>query len=478
MEGTTLLTANGGVNHVDSYYLANWTGGGTDIGLGMQTGVTLASDVNQSEYASQYPARSNDPTYRRVIVTVTDTQGTPGSQCGFQSPNVSISGTGPTFQYMYAVFCGVNSPYPGGVANSAVMNQITCSNGPITITSGTAGTSTSAYQYGVQSQISAAYPITNWDVVASELTANVCGTPFICECPAGYTKVFQNSTTTAYTESTGVCDDITPPICRKVTCACPPSTVPGSVVTETGTCPDTVPLIYQMVDADASQADPRLCNYFSYDSVSPNFTVGGFWRHNYRCDSFVNYYNKDYPWEIDLISNTGQSVNTVRSFEYQLETYVYKGDPQYNMCGGDKWEDLDYNFDAAIVYNNDQTSGLLVLNNAAYNDPWGNLQYPSIGANNINIEVSKVEHKFRFNQFWDVTNDRGEFTNAEQSIFNTDCNGYIRPLNPINLNYQKSPTQRKKFRHYSNHVILRRNVSQNRKMLLRLNNTKLQLSMR
>jgi hypothetical protein len=478
MEGTTLLTANGGVNHVDSYYLANWTGGGTDIPLGMQTGVTLASDVNQSEYASQYPARSNDPTYRRVIVTVTDTQGTPGSQCAFQSPNVSISGTGPTFQYMYAVFCGVNSPYPGGVANSAVMNQITCSNGPITIQAGTAGTSTSAYQYGVQSTISAAYPITNWDVVASELTANVCGTPFICECPAGYTKVFQNSTTTAYTESTGVCDDITPPICRKVTCACPPSTVPGSVVTETGTCPDTAPLIYQMVDADVSQADPRLCNYFSYEYVSPNFTVGGFWRHNYRCDSFVNFYNNDYPWEIDLISNTGQSVNTVRSFEYQLETYVYKGDPQYNMCGGDKWEDLDYNFDAAIVYNNDQTSGLLVLNNAAYNDPWGNLQYPSIGANNINIEVSKVEHKFRFNQFWDVTNDRGEFTNAEQSIFNTDCNGYIRPLNPINLNYQKSPTQRKKFRHYSNHVILRRNVSQNRKMLLRLNNTKLQLSMR
>jgi len=478
MEGTTLLTANGGIGHVNSYYLANWTSGATNIPLGMQTGVTLASNVSQSEYASQYPARSNDSTYRRVVVTVTDTGGTPGSQCGFQSPNVSISGTGPSFQYMYAVFCGVNSPYPNGQANSPVMNQITCSNGPITITSGTAGTSTSAYQYGIQSQISATYPITNWDVVANELTANVCGTPFICECPAGYTKVFQNSTTTAYTESTGVCDDITPPICRKVTCACPPSTVPGSVVTETGTCPDTVPLIYQMVDADASQADPRLCNYFSYDSVSPNFTVGGFWRHNYRCDSFVNYYNKDYPWEIDLISNTGQSVNTVRSFEYQLETYVYKGDPQYNMCGGDKWEDLDYNFDVAIVYNNDQTSGLLVLNNAAYNDPWGNLQYPSIGANNINIEVSKVEHKFRFNQFWDVTNDRGEFTNAEQSIFNTDCNGYIRPLNSINLNYQKSATQRKKFRHYSNHVILRRNVSQNRKMLLRLNNTKLQLSMR
>ena len=88
-----------------------------------------------------------------------------------------------------------------------------------------------------------------------------------------------------------------------------------------------------------------------------------------------------------------------------------------------------------------------------------------------------------FNQFWDITNDRGEFANSlgiytEQPIFNTYCNGYIRALNSTNLNYNKPATQRKKFRHYSNHVILRKNVSSDRKMLLRLNNTKLQLSMR
>ena len=150
------------------------------------------------------------------------------------------------------------------------------------------------------------------------------------------------------------------------------------------------------------------------------------------------------------------------------------------MCGGDKWEDLDFNFDSAIVYNNDQVSGLLVLTPQPFNNPWGNLNYPIVGLNNIDILVSKVEHKFRFNQFWDITNDRGEFANSsgyytEQSIFNTDCNGYVRPLNTVNLNYDKSPTQRKKFRHYSNQVILRRNVSGNRKMLLKLYNTKLQL---
>ena len=214
------------------------------------------------------------------------------------------------------------------------------------------------------------------------------------------------------------------------------------------------------------------------EATEPSRENGSIWRHNYRCDSFANFYNISYPWEIDIISNTGQNVNTVRSFEYQLETYVYKGDPEYNMCGGDKWEDLEFNFDNAIVYNNDQVSGLLVLNTQPNEDPWGELSYPEVTGNNIQILSSKVEHKFRFNQFWDVTNDRGEFTNAEQSIFDTECNGYIRPLNLININYNKPKLQRKKFRHYSNHVILRRNISGNRKMLLRLNNTKLLLSKR
>ena len=329
------------------------------------------------------------------------------------------------------------------------------------------------YQFG----INAADP-TTFQAVATAIAGSVCGVDYTCDCPAGYTKVFLDPTTSTYTATSGVCDDTTPPVCRKVTCECPTSTVPGSTTTQSGTCPDTAPDIFSIGDPSWENPSPLICNYFYFDSVTPNYNVGGLWRHNVRCDSFANFYGVNYPWEIDMISNTGQQVNTIRSFEYQLETYVYKGDPQYNMCGGDKWEDLDFNFDASIVYNNDQVSGLLKLIPQPFNSPWENLNYPIIGGNNIDILVSKVEHKFRFNQFWDITNDRGEFTNAEQPIFSTSCNGYVRPLNTINLNYSKEATQRKKFRHYSNNVILRRNVSGNRKMLLRLNNTKLLLSQR
>ena len=437
---------------VATWYNANWTGGGTDIPLGMSTAEIR---INQKG-ASELGDRTADPNFRQIIILVTDSTSNPGQVgCPYQSDTVNGNTSGPDDQFVYAMFCGATSSSP----NQVIMNNISCTSGP---------TNTDPYQYGINAS---ANPST-WDAVADAIAGSVCGTAYTCDCPAGYTKVFQDPVTSTYSSPTGTCDDITPPICRKVTCECPPATIPGTVVTELGTCPDTAPGIFNPLPND------KQCNYFFYSGITPNYNVGGFWRHNVRCDSFVNYYTQDYPWEIDLISNTGQSVNTVRSFEYQLETFVYKGDPQYNMCGGDKWEDLDFNFDASIVYNNDQVSGLLVLNPQPYNNPWGNLTYPVVNANNIDVLVSKVEHKFRFNQFWDITNDRGEFTNVEQSIFDTSCNGYVRPLNSTNLNYNKSQTQRKKFRHYSNQIILRRNVSGNRKMLLRLYNTKLQLSMR
>jgi hypothetical protein len=134
--------------------------------------------------------------------------------------------------------------------------------------------------------------------------------------------------------------------------------------------------------------------------------------------------------------------------------------------------------DEAILYNSEQVSGLLRLQLDPKEDPVNALTYPIIGLNDINILYSKVEQKYRFNQFWDITNDRGEFTNSEQQIFDTEINGYIKNLNALNLNYNKPQTERKKFRHYYNNVLLRRNLSNNRKMLLKLANSKLNLSFR
>ena len=221
-------------------------------------------------------------------------------------------------------------------------------------------------------------------------------------------------------------------------------------------------------------------NHFFTTKTDPNPNAdnrGGIWRHNATCNLYANYYGENYPWEVEIIENTGQNVMTLRNVEYQLESYVYKGD-LLNGCGDDRWHDLDYNFDEAIIYNSEQISGLLKLDLHPKEDPYAMIQYPLVNFNDIRILYSKEEQKFRFNQFYDITNDRGEFSGVQNNQFITQVNGYIRDLNSVNLNYNKEEIQHKKFRHYYNKILLRRNFSGNRKMLLKLANTKLNLSAR
>jgi hypothetical protein len=199
-----------------------------------------------------------------------------------------------------------------------------------------------------------------------------------------------------------------------------------------------------------------------------NLGKGDIWRHNHRTDAFANYYGQDYPFEIEFISNTGQQVNTLKSLEYQLECYTYRTD------GLDTYHVLDYNFDHAVITNTEQVSGVLNLNIMPKNNAPALVTYPIVNLGSIDILYSKVEQKYRFNQFWDITRDRGEYTypNVQQPIWNTELNGYIRTLNANNLNYQKPAFQHKKFRHYTSYVLLYRNVSGPVKMLFRLSTNK------
>jgi hypothetical protein len=144
-----------------------------------------------------------------------------------------------------------------------------------------------------------------------------------------------------------------------------------------------------------------------------------------------------------------------------METYIYD-----DNCY-DRFHDLDFNFDEAIIHNSEQCSGLLKLNLSPKNNAPALINYPHVNFADIDILYSKEEQKYRFNQFWDITADRGEYNPiAQRTIFLTEPNGYIRNLNPANLNYTKNSLERKKFRHYKTNVLLRRKHSGNRNMII------------
>jgi hypothetical protein len=228
--------------------------------------------------------------------------------------------------------------------------------------------------------------------------------------------------------------------------------------------------------------DPKTKMWLSFHDWHPNHVIGtndhfytikdrGFWKHNNTCNSFCNYYGVDHPFEVEFPINTGITVNTIKSVEYTLEVLNYSTD-----CI-DPYHVLNANFDYAMLYNTEQNSGLLRLNLKPYS-PVELLKYPKVLSDSIEILYAKEENKYRFNQFWDATKDRGEFTGDQWRMFNTEQNGYRKYLNSTYIDYAKSPLQRKKFRHYGNRLILGKSVSNNLKYNLKVVNTKETLSPR
>ena len=440
---------------IQTYYAPPPTGF-TNICAGTNGGAAVLADKSNSELGD----RSAQPSFKNILIVMTDAlgnnQGGDPQTCGPGGTQVGCQYQNQAGYEVFAAFCDPTSTAIGAGAQN-LLHAISCTqtaNEFIIVANNTTGPNAPS-------------------AVADAITSATCGTDYECERPTGYTLVYPNGVGGEYVLPNGTCDNENPPICRKVECECPPSPFPSGTTTESGTCDD----LFLVGSSTYVNPTPKMCNYFGLETTTPSNVESGLWRHNYRCDLYSNFYGVDYPWEIELIQQTGQAVNTIRSVEYHLESYIYKG-KDHDACNDDRWHDLDFNFDEAILYNSEQVSGLLKLNITPKEQPIDALQYPIINANDIDILYSKEEQKYRFNQFWDITRDRGEFSNFEQPIFITRLNGYIKDLNANNLDYNKAQTQRKKLRHYYNKVLLRRNKSERRKMLLRLHNTKLQLSYR
>jgi hypothetical protein len=72
-------------------------------------------------------------------------------------------------------------------------------------------------------------------------------------------------------------------------------------------------------------------------------------------------------------------------------------------------------FDQAILYNNQQTSGLLNLVIAPPHNIHARMSYPQYGTTSKSILVTKANNFYNYNTFWDVV------ANKLLPIFSRDC---------------------------------------------------------
>ena len=165
------------------FFNSNWTGGGTNVLLGLQTGDSILTNTLILHWVIEQQIL-----IIAILILVTDTASATGPNAGAPYTCRTIS---PSYQFVYAMYCGANSPIP---PDPDVLDNISMSSGPVNV---------DPYQYGID----ASDPST-FQAVATAIAGAVCGTEFECDGPAGYSKVFYDAATSSYTASTGVCDNI------------------------------------------------------------------------------------------------------------------------------------------------------------------------------------------------------------------------------------------------------------------------------
>jgi hypothetical protein len=474
---------------VETWYDNTWLGGGTNVELGLSHGEGVLND----KAGSQLGNRTANPNFKQFIMLVTDTTGVvdPGTGDIYQSStipaNTSGAPSGPFNQFVFAIFCGGTSDVPADPQN---LKNISSTDGDINDPAG--------YNYGINASSSASI-----DQVATAIASNTCIPGVQCSLQANTLSVTEGQQVlliwSTLSATSATLNGLSVPVNGNAvvlpldavtvyelvasddnggtsTCSVSINVEARPVITKKCPCEFSDPNCFEPCNWTVSY-DPKSKTWVSFHDWAPDLTMpsythffttkgGGIWKHNAKWDLFTEYYGESRPWEVEFPVVTPSGVTTLSSVEYWMEAYKY-----YNN-GKDFNHVLDENFDTAVIYNSEQNSGILKLNIKPKNDPLALIAQPLSTAYNMQILVAKEENKYRFNQFWDNTDDRGEFSFDQTPMWITGCNGYQKSVNPEYINYDKPPLQRKKFRHYGNRVILRKTTSTDKKMVLKVGLTK------
>jgi len=184
-------------------------------------------------------------------------------------------------------------------------------------------------------------------------------------------------------------------------------------------------------------------SWVSFHSYLPNYYIGdnnfyysgkvdiGMWRHLTNDLLNNNFYGTivpyviEYPFAYQYHDEILQNVKDyTRAFQYLPIT-----DGVYNDNA--KIQTDDYYFNKAVLYNGQQSTGLLKLvkkpmhNLAAYN------QYPIYNTDSKTILFTKSDSFYNYNTFWNVVKDK------TQVLFNTTCESLSidKVINQSNMDY-------------------------------------------
>ena len=176
-------------------------------------------------------------------------------------------------------------------------------------------------------------------------------------------------------------------------------------------------------------------NYTTSQIINTKFvetTVACLWRHLTEVNTSYNkFYGIIQPYILEYpfaYSNNDEILQNVKMYS---KVYKFMQDSTGVFSYNDKIEIDDGFFNQAVVYNNQQSSGLLILEKKPKNNLNSYMSYPKYNSDSKTILYTKSDNFYQFNNFWNVVKDK------TVPLFLTSCKNLSidKKVNTINMLY-------------------------------------------
>ena len=181
-----------------------------------------------------------------------------------------------------------------------------------------------------------------------------------------------------------------------------------------------------------------------------NSSAGSIWRHLTNIQLYNSYYGTICPYVIEYPFAYQFQDQILQNVKDYTKAYEYLPIPDGVFNYNTKVETNDKWFNKAILYNGQQSSGLLELVAKPFHNMQAYMQYPKFNLYSKTITYTKSDNFYQYNSFWALQKS------SQNVLFNSTCQSLSvdKVINESNMDYsqrsfKKSPLRAKdlKIRH-------------------------------
>ena len=179
-------------------------------------------------------------------------------------------------------------------------------------------------------------------------------------------------------------------------------------------------------------------------------STGQIWKHLLNTTKYNNYYGKIYPYIIEYPFAYQYQDEILQNVQDYSRVYKHIKDPFNSFTDFEKVEVNNEWFNKAIIYNGQQSSGILNLVPKPINNLKEYVSYPKFNLDSKSILYTKSDNLYQYNTFWSVVK------NTSEPLFIKSCENLSidKEVNQSNMDYssrsfKKEPLRAKylKIRH-------------------------------